>query len=264
MPLRLTPAVKAILIACFAAFVIQHTADQFMGANLLYVFGLVPSAFLTKLYLWQIFTYPFLHADVMHLFLNMLMLAFIGGELEAIWGVKRFVRFFFICSVSAGFLYLILQAIFWGGGQGQGVMVGASGAIYGLLMAYGVLFSERVLLFMMLFPMKAKHFVWVLALVEFMSTVFSGRGGLSSAAHLGGMVAGFVSIWGGAAFRVMSRQWKEKSDARAEAARKEKRRKASQHLKLVINNPKDPQNPKAPKGPSGGGDPGDDNKPTWH
>lgn len=232
MPIRLTPAVKALLIACFGLFVVQHVADQFFGMNLLGAFALTPAAFINQRYFWQIFTYAFLHADVMHLFLNLMMLAFIGGELEAAWGTQRFLRYYFFCSVSAGFLYIFLTIFAFHGEVLHMPMVGASGAIYGLLMAYGLIFGERVLLFMMLFPMKAKHFIWILAAVELMSSIFSGGGALSGVAHLGGMAAGFGYLWGRATFAV----WKRKRTEMAGRPRAKKRKIQPKHLKLVINN----------------------------
>lgn len=252
MQIRLTKAVKALLIACFSAFIIQQTADQFFGANLLGWLALVPSGFVIDHRLWQIFTYAFLHGDVMHLFLNLMMLTFIGGELEAAWGTARFLRYYFFCSVSAGILYLLLQFFVWGGQGLYTPMVGASGAIYGLLVAYGLIFGERVLLFMMLFPMKAKHFVWILAGVEFLSTVYAGRGGLSSAAHIGGMVAGFGYLWGRASWTVFNRDWRHWSHRleRQDSKRRQKRKKAAEHLKLVINNDSDTDSDDQPK--------------TWH
>src|SRR6185295_7081780 len=186
MPIRLTKAVKYLIIACFATYVIQWFVEMSTGARLLTEwFGLSPAGFVMKHRIWQIFTYAFLHGDPIHLFLNLMMLAFIGAELESSWGIVRFLRYYFVCSVSAGLVYLVLKMIWWGAdgaAADSSVMIGASGAIYGLLMAYGLLFGERVMLFMMLFPMKAKHFIWILAGIEFMSIfpVFSGRGSLSS------------------------------------------------------------------------------------
>jgi membrane associated rhomboid family serine protease len=235
MPIRLTPAVKALLIACFAGFVIQHTADQFFGTHLLSIFGLVPSAFILNFHIWQIVTYVFLHGDVMHLFLNLMMIAFIGGELEGAWGTKRFVRFFFFCTTMGGLLYLFLQIFLWKGDALHVPMVGASGGIYGLLMAYGLIFGERVLLFMLLFPMKAKYFVWILAGVELMSTVFSGGNKLSGIAHLGGMAAGFGYLWGRATYAVWKRRRLEAPAGRFSKPAKKKKIQP-QHLKLVINN----------------------------
>ncbi len=232
MPIRLTSTVKTLLIAQVALFLIQNTADQFFGANLLGIFALTPSAFVLKGWVWQIITYAFLHADVMHLVLNSMMLVFIGGELEASWGVKRFTKFYFVCSVFAGFCYLLLQFLFPSGEGLNTPMVGASGAIYGLLIAYGILFGERTMLFMMLFPMKAKHFIWILAGVEFCTALFSRRGGLSSVAHLGGMLAGFGFLWLQAYWLRAARDRKEGKGA------KSRKKGKGDHLKLVINNGK--------------------------
>jgi membrane associated rhomboid family serine protease len=233
MQIKITPAVKVLLIVCFAMFMVQQTADQFFGGGVLGWLALTPSDFVLRFRFWQLFTYVFLHGDVMHLFLNLLMLTFIGGEIETAWGTRRFVRFFFICTSAAGILYLFMQMAFWKGAGIHQPMVGASGGIYGLLMAYGLVFGERTLLFMMIFPMKAKHFVWILATIEFMTTVFSPRtgGALSAIAHLGGMAAGFGYLWGRAAYAVA-----KKRRAGGPLARGKPRRKKKSHLKLVIDN----------------------------
>lgn len=245
MLIRLTPAVKALMIICFAAFIVQQTADLYMGGNFLGWFGLVPSSFALGHRFWQIITYAFLHSDVMHLFFNLMMLAFIGGELEHFWGTAAFLKYYFFCLVTAGGSYLLLQFFVAKGWGGAAVpMIGASGAIYGLLVAYGLIFSERVLLFMMLFPMKAKHFIWVLAAIEFMSTVFSGRGGLASIAHIGGMAGGLGYLWGRSAWIVQRRR----RAAGQAASLKEKKKKAAEHLRLVINNDKsEPDQDENPK-----------------
>jgi membrane associated rhomboid family serine protease len=246
--IRLTPAVKAILIICFGAFVVQQTGDNWFGTHFVEWFGLVPTGFLSGRHFWQLITYAFLHADVMHLFFNLMMFAFIGWELESVWGTPRFLRFFFFCSISAGLFYLFLWVFIVRGDLPDAPMIGASGAIYGLLAAYGLIFGDRVLLFMMLFPMKAKHFVWVLGLIEFMTTVFSGRGGLASAAHLGGMIAGLGYLWVRASYVVLKQRKGESS-----ATRRVKKRKVAKHLKLVVNREK------------GRDDDDVDGKPrTWH
>lgn len=233
MLIRLSHSVKMLMITCFAVFIIQQTADLYFGTHLLSLFGLVPSSFVYQNRYWQIFTYVFFHADVMHLVFNLMMLAFIGGELEQFWGKSRFLVYYFLCGVSGGVLYLFIQFFSAQGINGAfSPMVGASGAIYGLLVAYGLLFGERVLLFMMLFPMKAKHFMWVLAAIEFMSTAFSGRGGVASIGHLGGMVGGFTYLWGRSAWIV----WRKRQEVRRTVSQKERKRKAAEHLRLVINN----------------------------
>ena len=228
MQLRLTPAVKVLLIACFTLFVVQHTVDQFFGGNLLSWLSFSPAGFVLEHRLWQIFTYSFLHNDVMHLFLNLLMLAFMGGEIESHWGTGRFVRFYFYCATAAALSYLGVELLM-SGGVSPAPMVGASGAIYGLLMAYGLIFGERPLLFMMVFPMKARHFVWVLVALEMMTTVFTPRGGIANAAHLGGLLAGFIllripALLPSQGFRKPG--FMQKAKAR------------SNHLKLVIDNQK--------------------------
>ena len=282
MNFRFTKAVKGLLIACVAAFVVQNTIDRFFGGHLLQWLGLVPGAFAFEFRFWQLFTYAFLHADVMHLFLNLMMLAFVGAELESLWGTSRFLKFYFACTSAAALFYLLLQGIVWGGAGANLPLVGASGGIYGLLMAYGLLFSERSLLFMMVFPMKAKQFVWVLVALEFMTTVFGNAPGsaLSALAHLGGLGAGFVYLLAEAHLRKRMR----KSEGRGSSGggggfgfgRKSASRKAS-HLKLVVNQPgeRPPSDPKAdPKSSQpasgvhdrfGGDDDSDPTTPkTWH
>ncbi|MBI3535465.1 MAG: rhomboid family intramembrane serine protease, partial [Deltaproteobacteria bacterium] len=224
---------------------IQQTADQFFGGHLLNIFALIPIHFVFHYKFWQLFTYCFLHADVMHLVLNLMMLVFIGSDLEALWGAPRFLKFYFFCSSCAGIIYLFLQLIIW---QETGLftpMVGASGAIYGLLVAYGIIYGERVFLFMLLFPMKAKHFVWILVAVEFLTTLYSGRGGLASAAHLAGMAAGFVYLWISARYKIYLRQ-------KAMAPIKDSK------LRLVVDNDKK-------RKPSFWSSSGNDSDPkTWH
>lgn len=228
--LRLTPTIKNLLIAIFAAFVVERTVDLYMGGNLLDWLALVPRAAVQEFKIWQLVTYAFLHADVTHLFLNLLLLVFIGTELESLWGRRRFLRYFFFCVIMGGLAYLVMTAFSF---KHLGTpMVGASAGIYGLLVAYGIIFSERVLLFMMLFPMKAKHFVWVLALVEFMTSFFSPGGGLSSVAHLGGMVGGIAYLWGFAWFARKRRQ-------RESAAQSAKPSQQRRHLKLVSGGDRD-------------------------
>lgn len=248
--IRLTPAVKSLMIACFVAFVLQQTGDRFFGTHFFELFALTPKLAVEHFYFWQLITFSFLHADVMHLFFNLLMLAFIGSELESTWGRARFLRFYFLCTAFAGLTYLVLQLAI---DKTAIPMVGASGGIYGLLMAYGLIYGERVLLFMMLFPMKAKHFIWVLAGIEFMSSIFSNQNPWGSVAHLGGMAGGFGLLWGRAAWTVYHRRLNETREIK----QKDKRRKGAKHLKLVVNR-KDSSQAKGSEQDS------DDSPKTWH
>ena len=235
MPIRLTQVVKIFLIVYFSAFVIQQTGDHFLGTQLMGVFAFVPALFLKHFYVWQLFTYSFMHTDVMHLFFNGMMLAFIGSEIESTWGSARFLRYYFFCSTASALVYLLFQ---WGLMRGSGLytpMIGASGPIYGLLMAYGLIFGERVLLFMMLFPMKAKHFIWVLAGLELMTTLYSSGGVGPGIAQLSGMGAGFIYLW----VRVnwILAEKKRRSLGFPQGRVSKKRR--SQHLKLVVPDPQE-------------------------
>jgi membrane associated rhomboid family serine protease len=226
---------------------LQQTGDQFFGTDILGIFGLVPFAFLREYRFWQILTYPFFHRDVMQLFFNLMMLAFIGSDIEAAWGSRRFLKYFFFCSVSAGLTYVLIQTAVGlqsGHFRAHAPMNGATGAIYGLLMAYGLIFGERVLLFMMLFPMKAKHFIWVLALLELFTTLYSGGGGLASIGHLAGMIAGFGYLWWGATLTVLRNRSKQS-----------KKKRRNQHLKLIVNNAKDFERED---------DDSENNPKTWH
>lgn len=231
MPIRLSPTVKILAIACVAIFVLQHALERFAGVPISGIFGLSPYDFLLGHSVWQIFTYPFLHADVLHLFFNLLMVAFIGSDLEMHWGRKKFLALVFSGSTAAGILYLLLQAIVFSSVASRTPLVGISGAVYAMLAAYGIIFGERVMLFMMLFPLKAKQFIWVLAGMELMTSLFSGRGGLSSAAHLAGFAAGWAFVF--AERRIAGRGTASPFGQRAKAVKKNKR--PSNHLKLVIN-----------------------------
>ncbi len=194
MQFQMTKTIKFLLIALVGFFLCQQLMDQVLGGAIKSLLALHPSAALHG-FIWQFVTYSLLHVDVPHLLLNGLVLAFIGSEIEALWGQRRFLFFYFICVIGAGLLFVFFQSLSSNPMSMQVPLLGASGGIYGLLIAYGILFSERTLLFMMLFPMKAKHFIWVLAGVELLTSLTSGQGAVSSVAHLGGMGIGFVLLW---------------------------------------------------------------------
>jgi len=132
----------------------------------------------------------------------------------------------------AGLFYLLVQLLIWNPLYLTLPMVGASGGIYGLLLAYGLLFPEREMLFMMLFPMKAKQFVWILAGIEFLQALFSGQGGLSAFAHLSVMGAGFLYLW----LQAKGFQFKKKAEA-------VQRKKATGHLRLIKTEADDDEKP---------------------
>ncbi len=226
--LRITPLVRILLIVNIVAFIVQLFGDTFLGTKILETFALVPHRVFEKGHVWQFFTYMFMHGDLFHILFNMLILWMIGSELEGKWGSAFFARYYFLCGLSAGLFYLAVQLFFRGTPAQFIPMAGSSGAVYGLLVAYGIIFSERTLLFMMVFPMKAKHFVLILAAIEFIATVFYSRSGVANAAHLGGMIVGFLYLFASAYFRMRGRA--KATDGGG------KRRKKKSHLRLVVNN----------------------------
>jgi len=238
MQLRVSETIKKLLITYAAIFVIQHVVDQFFGGNIRGWFALTPLSTLHGMF-WQVFTYSFLHVDVMHLVLNLMVLAFVGSDIEAVWGRKRFFTFYSFCILVAGIFYMLMQLVMWNPAYLSMPMMGASGGIYGLLLAYGILFPEREMLFMMIFPMKSKQFVALLAGVEFLQALFSGQSGLSAIAHLSGMGAGLLFLW-------LQAKGIKVGKAVGVAAKKK-----SSHLKLVQNKTtKDDDDQRGPK--------------TWH
>jgi membrane associated rhomboid family serine protease len=232
MPVRLTPAIKIILIASVAAYLIQHTLDQFFGFHITETFGLVPERFVLSFWFWQILSYSLMHGPPWHLFFNMLMLLFVGIEIEARWGTKKFLKYYAFCVACSGVAYVLMQFLFTE--HLSQPMVGASGGIFGLLIAYGIIFGDRVMLFMMLFPMKAKHFIWILAGIEFMTLVYTPGAALSGVAHLAGMAAGFMYLVGTAYLRL---QMGKKSSAVIGKImdNKSRKKKDASHLRLVSN-----------------------------
>jgi membrane associated rhomboid family serine protease len=234
MVVSLTPMVKAILVANALIWVAAVVILQgfVLKSNFVFeLFGLSANG-IQNLFLWQPLTYMFLHSsNIWHILFNSLIIWFIGSELEKIWGPREFLKYYLICGIGAGLLYLAVLFFavnYFGLPLGfLGVpTIGASGAVFGLLLAYGVIFGERVIYFMMLFPMKAKYFIMLLAAVEVFTLLTSGFGGaVNNTAHLGGFVVGALYIFLG---RYISRRrqmkWLKKPGGRK--------------LKLVVDNDK--------------------------
>lgn len=139
---------------------------------------------------YQLFTYMFVHSGFMHIFFNMLALVFMGPILENFWGPKKFLTFYVICGIGAGIFNLIVSSFF---GLGSfGIMMGASGAIYGLLMGFGMLFPNmEIMLLIPPIPIKAKYLVFVLGGMTFL---MDRSGSVAHFAHLGGIIFAFILI----------------------------------------------------------------------
>jgi membrane associated rhomboid family serine protease len=183
----ITPAVKYLLIVNTVVFAIQTFVDY----PITLIFGLVPRLVWENLYIWQLFTYQFLHGGLFHLLFNMLALWMFGCDLERRWGSAFFLKYFFVSAVGGGILNTLIT-------PNQAVpSIGASGGIYGILLAYGLIYPNQVVYFYFLFPIKMKHFVWIIGGISFYSSITSGQSGIAHLAHLGGMLFGYLYLRGG-------------------------------------------------------------------
>ena len=115
MPMSLTQTLKYLLVASFVSFLVQQTGDQFFGTHLLSIFGLTPNGFFSNHHYWQIFTYAFIHTDVVQLVFNLMILALVGSELERTWGRTQFLAYYFFCTAATGLIYLAASFAFVGG-----------------------------------------------------------------------------------------------------------------------------------------------------
>ncbi len=141
-------------------------------------------------YIWQLFTYQFLHGGLFHLLFNMLAVWMFGCDLERRWGSSFFLRYYFISVIGGG----ILNTIFVPGQMGPSI--GASAGVYGILLAYGLIYPNRIVYFYFLFPIKMKYFVWIIGAIALYSSITAGQSGIAHLAHLGGMFFGYIYLRG--------------------------------------------------------------------
>lgn len=197
----ITPGVKWLVLACAGVFVFQIVLDFFGGVAasswFIHFFGLVPLGVVPGLRLWQPFTYIFLHGSPLHLFFNMLFLWMFGKELELVWGKRRFLNYFFLCGVGAGLIEIVIKLlpIFWGLRPSDTPTIGASGAIFGILIANAVLFPDRrVWFFPLPISIPMRPYVAAMAVLEFLFTLGAGGDKVSHLCHLGGMLVGYLYL----------------------------------------------------------------------
>ena len=176
---------QALLLINVAVFCI----DYFMGPLFGRLFALWPigGGFLP----WQVVTYAFMHGSLMHIFFNMFGLWMFGSELERVWGGKRYLQFYFASLLAAAAMQLLVTMLL----GSPYPTVGASGALFGLLLAFGMMFpNRRIMLIFPPIPMKAKTFVIVFGGLELFFGVTGTQQGVAHFAHLGGMLGGYLMI----------------------------------------------------------------------
>ncbi|HWZ83274.1 MAG TPA: rhomboid family intramembrane serine protease [Terriglobales bacterium] len=193
-----TPWVKRIVIACAGIYFLEVVMGavaprsgfgEFLGEY----FRLIPSLVMSG-YVWQLVTYSLLHGGLWHLLTNMLTLWMFGSQEEQDWGSRRFIEFYLFCVVGAALVTIAVAYLGWGMTPDTATL-GASGGIYGILIAFGMLYGDRELfLFPLPVAIKAKYLVGILMFIVLISAFQPSQGGVANFAHLGGALFGFLYI----------------------------------------------------------------------
>jgi membrane associated rhomboid family serine protease len=185
------PVTQALLLANVAIFFL----GELLGPGLLAPFALWPMGH--GFWPWQVGTYAFLHGSFGHLFFNMLGLWMFGSELEHVWGQRRFIQFYAASVIAAAVTQLVVNALL----GSIAPTVGASGGLFGLLLAYAMLFPNRTILLFFVIPMKAKWLVALYGILELYQGIYVMNSGVAHFAHLGGMLGGVLVLryWRGQA-----------------------------------------------------------------
>ena len=190
-PGPLSSAMKGLIGANVIVFV-----AQLLFQPLTDVLGLIPMFVVRNLWVWQLVTYMFLHGGLFHILFNMLALWMFGTELERIWGTRFFLKFYFVTGIGAGILTVLFSLLPLNVAHQlyQSDVIGASGAIYGLLLAYALYFPDRPIYMYMLFPVPAKIFVVIMGAIAFYTSISGGNGGVANATHLGGLLVAYLYL----------------------------------------------------------------------
>jgi len=189
----ITPGVKILIIINVVVFLLQFFFQITMRMDpLTAIFALRPLYVLEYGWVWQIFTYQFLHGGFFHILFNMFALWMFGSELELYWGKKNFIKYYLISGTGAGFFIFLLPVIT---SQTNSVTLGASGAVFGVLLAYAIYWPDRSVLVFGIFPLKIKYLVLIIGLVSLLGTLQMEQGaGISHIGHLGGLIAGYLYL----------------------------------------------------------------------
>lgn len=195
-PGAITPAVRALIYANVGVFLLAF----FFAEPIVSLFGLSPAAVFEGGRLWQLGTYLFVHdpGSFGHILFNMLSLWMFGVELERRWGTTRFVKYYLVTGIGAGISTLLFSLLPFDIARATygATTIGASGAIYGLLFAWALLFPDRQILFMFLFPLKARIAVLIMGAIAFLSAVGGRNSGVAEATHLSGLLVGWLYLKG--------------------------------------------------------------------
>lgn len=183
-PKLFTEAIKILIGVNTGVFFLQYITRGEL--DLTRIFGLSPDTIWPLI--WQPVTYMFVHGGFFHILINMFVLWMFGSEMESIWGQKAFLKYYFLTGVGSGLVWLLFNL-----GNPNTVLIGASGAVYGILLAYGMMFPNRLVYLYFIVPIKVKWFVIFLGVVAFFSSLGSGSN-ISHITHLSGMVIGYIYL----------------------------------------------------------------------
>lgn len=180
------PVIKGLIIANTAVFVLS----QIVGPGFYNLFGLVPGKVVGDFWIWQMVTYLFIHGGFFHLLFNLFALWMFGMPVEAQWGGREFLKYYLICGLGAAAASIVLATP----STEMIPVIGASGPVYGMLVAFAMLYPDSVIYLYFLFPVKAKHMAIIFGLIEFFAGASGSTPGIARFAHLGGMVTGYLYI----------------------------------------------------------------------
>lgn len=183
------PGVKWLIVANVAVFLLGIVAGNSVIGGFLSTLRLVPAAVVEFFAIWELATYLFLHGSFSHIIWNMLALWMFGAEIEREWGTKRFLQFYFFCGIGAGICVVITGYLTH---TQMTATIGASGAIFGILLAYAMLYPNRTILWGFLIPIQVKWFVLIIGVIAFVSAIWGGNSGISEFAHLGGLLFAYI------------------------------------------------------------------------
>ncbi|MFQ6677364.1 MAG: rhomboid family intramembrane serine protease [Fidelibacterota bacterium] len=183
-PKLFTEAIKILIWINVGMFFLKVISSS--QVDLARLFGLSPKTVWPMI--WQPVTYMFMHGGVFHVLINMFVLWMFGSEMESIWGKKEFLKYYFLTGIGSGLIWLLFNLT-----QPYSILIGASGAVYGILLAYGMMFPNRTVYLYFLFPVKVKWFVIFLGVIAFISS-FNSYSNISHITHLSGMAIGFVYL----------------------------------------------------------------------
>ncbi len=192
-PVLKTLIIVNVVVFIFDAFFLEiyHFGDISLKTLFIKYLYLWPVGDNSNFYLWQLISYQFIHGGFMHLFFNLFALWMFGSELEEMWGSKKFLSYYLLCGIGAGLIQLYVAPLF----SDPAPTIGASGAIYGILLAFGLTFPDRpIFMFPLFIPIPAKFFVLIFAGIELLTGFTSSGSGIAHFAHLGGALTGFLLI----------------------------------------------------------------------